>query len=177
MLAMEKLFYTDLSAYDGSMPAVRKILKEYFGVENAVIERNENGKPFLKNADIPLFFSVTHTAKRLFLAFSDENVGIDAEPLSQQRNYFSILRKFPAEERAEIQNTEDFLLHWTVKESAIKWLGGSIAHDLYKLAFIQNRLTYNGLDVPVTLTTKIWDEHILTLCSERDFSTVPFIAL
>lgn len=174
---MEKLFYADFSAYDGSLSAIRTILKEYFGVENAIIERNENGKPFLKNAKKPLFFSVTHTESRFFFALSDENVGIDAEPLSQQRNYLSIIRKFPAEERAEIHSLQDFLLHWTVKESAIKWLGGSIAQDLFKLAFVGGRLTYNGLEVPVTLTTKIFDGHILTVCSERDFSFVPFIAL
>ena len=174
---MEKLFCADVSAFSTSTEAVRFVLREYFRIQNASVIRNENGKPYLENTKVPLFFSVSHTKEKLFLAFSSENVGIDAENLNRESNYLPILHKFPPVERKEIQSKDDFLLHWTVKESAIKWLGGTLAKDLNKLCFCNNTLSYNGLDIPVHITTHFFDGHVLTICSEKDFSSVPIIVL
>ncbi len=170
---MEKLFCADVSAFSTSNEAVLFILREYFHLQNANIIRNENGKPYLENTDEKIFFSVSHTKDKLFIAFCDENVGVDAEPFNRNTNYLPILRKFPAEEREEIKTKEDFLLHWTVKESAVKWLGGTLAKDLSKLCYCNSTLSYNGLDIPVYVTTRFLNGHVLTVCSERDFSNAP----
>lgn len=172
---MEKLFCAELSAFSTSTDAVLFILREYFHIQNATVVRNENGKPYLENTGERIFFSVSHTKEKLFIAFSRENVGIDAEQLDRDVNYPPILRKFPAEEREEIKSKEDFLLHWTVKESAVKWLGGTLAKDLNKLCYARNTLSYNGLDIPTCLTTRFLDGHVLTICCERDFSNVPVL--
>ena len=174
---MEKLFYAETSAFPSSQDAVYKILREYFRLENAVIEKTETGKPLLRLENGRLFFSVTHTAKRLFIAFCDENVGIDAEELTRDVHYLPIVKKFPPQESAEIDSREEFLRHWTVKESAVKWLGGTLAKDLNKLCFAQNQLSYNGLDIPVYVTTRIFDGHVLSVCSECNFENAEFISL
>lgn len=174
---MEKIFHTDKSAYPDSQTAVKHVLSEYFNLKSVEIERNEHGKPFLANGCEPsLFFSVSHTKNRLFIAFSDENVGIDAENLSRQIDCFSIMKRFSHDERKEILSPADFLRHWVAKESAIKWLGGSIAHDLHKLRFVENRLFYGEIEIPARLVFHSFENYVLAVCSERDFTNAEWIA-
>ena len=174
---MEKIFYTDKSAYPDSQTAVKHVLSERFNLKSAAIERNEHGKPFLVNGkELSLFFSVSHTKNRLFIALSDENVGIDAEDCNRQIDYLPIIKRFSPEERKEILSPADFLRHWVAKESAIKWLGGSIAHDLQKLRFVENRLYYGEIEIPVNLVFHSFENYILAICSERDFSSAEWIA-
>lgn len=172
---MEKIFFVDKPEDITSVDVIEKILAEYFDVHNAKINRTENGKPYLENIDRRLFFSVTHTKKLLFIAFSDENVGIDSELLDREVHYENVLRRFLSEEREEINSTQTFLCHWTIKESAIKWLGGTIARDLEKISYVKGLLKYKQLELPIRVTTKIFEGHILSICSERDFSDAPFI--
>ena len=164
------------SAFPSSIEAVKSILFSHFGISDAEIYRSENGKPYLKSKK-PLFFSVSHTKSGLFIAFSDENVGVDAEMLDREVHYTSILRKFPVEEREEITSTKDFLSHWTVKESAVKWLGGTLAHDLAKLSYIGGLLRYEQVELPVHVATLCFKGHILSVCSEQDFSNAELITL
>ena len=173
---MEKIFFAESSAFPTSISAVEKILASHFGIVNAQIRRTENGKPYLEKNE-KLFFSLSHTKTGLFIAFSDENVGIDAEALDRDVNYQSILRKFPFDEREEIACKEDFLRHWTVKESAVKWLGGTLAHDLNKLSYAKGVLRYEKLELPIKVATLYFQGHILSVCGERDFSQSEFILL
>lgn len=173
---MEKIFFVESSPFPSSIEAVKSILSLHFGILDAEIYRSENGKPYLKS-NTPLFFSISHTKSGLFIAFSDENVGIDAEMLNREVNYKSILKKFPMEEREEITSTKDFLSHWTVKESAVKWLGGTLAHDLAKLSYIGGVLRYEQLELPLHVTTLCFREHILSVCGERDFSKAELVTL
>ena len=174
---MEKIFYTDKSAYPDSESAIKQVLSEYFNLKSVTIARNEHGKPYLENGrEIPLFFSVSHTENRLFIAFSDENVGIDVENLSRQTDYLPIIKRFSPEERKEILSPTDFLRHWVAKESAIKWLGGSLAHDLHKLRFFENRLFYGEIEIPAYLTFHTFENYVLAICSERNFTNAEWIA-
>ena len=173
---MEKIFYTDRSVYPDSNSAIQHVLSEYFQLKDVEIKKNEHGKPYLSNGrELSLFFSVSHTDNRLFIAVSDENVGIDAENLSRQLNYYSVIKRFEPEEQREIRSPEDFLRHWVAKESAIKWLGGSIAHDLYKLKFVNNSLFYGEIQLPVRLVFHTFSGYILAVCSERDFTNAEYI--
>ena len=174
---MEKIFYTDKTAYPDSQTAIKRVLSEYFNLKSVTIERNEHGKPFLANGkELCLFFSVSHTDNRLFIAFSDENVGIDAENLARKTDYLPVIKRFPPEERKEILSPADFLRHWVAKESAIKWLGGSIAHDLHQLRFVKNRLFYGEIEIPAHLTFHSFENYVLAICSERDFTNAEWIA-
>ncbi len=173
---MEKIFYAERSAYPTSEHAVKQVLDEYFALPNATIIRNENGKPYLENGK-SLFFSVTHTEDMLYIAFSDENVGVDAENLSRMVHFLPIVKKFSLEEREEIRSETDFFYHWTAKESAVKWLGGSIAHDLFKLRFLQGKLYYGEIELPAKLVFLQRDGVLLAVCGERDFSNAEFIGI
>ena len=174
---MEKIFYADKTALISSTDAIEKILEKHFGILNAKLSRTKNGKPYLEEPNDSLFFSVTHTKKLLFIVFSDKNVGADAELLDRKVAYKSILRRFPEEERAQIRSTQSFLCRWTIKESAIKWLGGTIANDLEKLSFVNNSLCYKGEKLPVCVTPRLFEGHVLAICCENDFSSAPFIPL
>ena len=174
---MEKIFFADKSAFPTSISAVEKILSSHFGITAPKINRTKNGKPYLENPAKRLFLSVSHSKTSLFIVFSDENVGIDAEPLDRCMHYHSVVRKFPMEEAREIENAEDFLRHWTVKESAVKWLGGTLAQDLSKLSYIQGVLRYEGLEFPIPHATIIFQNHVISVCGEKDFSQAEFIPL
>ena len=174
---MEKIFFADKSASISSTDAIKKILAQYYGITQAKLNRTENGKPYLESPALPIFFSVTHTKKLLFIAVSDKNVGLDAELLNREVAYESILRRFPEEDRKQISTTQSFLCHWVIKESAIKWLGGTIAHDLDKLSYIEEKLYYKQAPLPVCITPRLFEGHVLAICCEKDFSTAKFIPL
>ena len=174
---MEKIFFAESSAFPTSISAVENILSTHFGILNAQISRTESGKPHLEKPEKQLFFSISHTKTGLFIAFSDENVGIDAEIADREVRYQSIMQRFPFEEREEIACKEDFLRHWTIKESAVKWLGGTLAHDLKKLSYINGILRYEQLELPIRVTTLLLQGHILSVCGEKDFSNAEFIIL
>ena len=166
----------DKNAFATSEAAVLHVVKTYFHLPTAQIVRGDHGKPFLShNGEIPLFFSVSHTADKLFIAFSNENVGLDAEKCTRQVDYAPIIKRFSLSERKEIVDMATFLKHWTVKESAVKWLGGSLAHDLYKLRFEKGALYYGELQLPVALTFFSVNGCLLTVCSERDFADAEII--
>ena len=118
---MDRIFYTEREWYPSTEKLIRKIFASRYAIKDAEIERGETGKPFLRGT--PYFFSVTHSDRMYFIAVSDINVGIDAEPMDRKVDYEKILLRFPPEERAEIRNREDFLRHWTARESAAKWTG------------------------------------------------------
>ncbi len=175
---MEKIFYANTNRFSSSEQAIKQILSTHLQLHLATVEKNEGGKPYLKNCgNTPLFLSVTHTADRLFVAVSDENVGIDAENVSRFVDYTPIVKKFAHEEQVEIENVTQFLYHWTAKESAIKWIGGSIAHDLFKLKFIKNKLYYGEIELPAHLAFLVKDGVLLAVCSENNFSTAQFIEI
>ncbi len=174
---MEKIFYTDISAHPNSTTAVLHILRQHFHITDGKIAKTENGKPYLENSNYPLFFSLSHTKSKLFIAFCDENVGVDAEEQSREISLPLLLKRFPSAEQREIASSRNFLRHWTAKESAVKWLGSTLAQDLKKLSFLNNRLYYGELELPVRITTLSIEGHILSVCSEKDFTSADILSV
>ena len=173
---MKKIFIGNQNAYATSEQAVKHVLSQYFQLSNVQIERGDHGKPFLVGGkDVPLFFSVSHTNGLLFIAVSDENVGIDAEYTARQTNFAGIVKRFSQTERAEISTTQDFLRHWVAKESTVKWLGGSLAHDLHKLRYEKGVLWYGEIELPAKLTFLTLNDCFIAVCSERDFTSAEII--
>ena len=177
---MEKIFYTNKDNYATSEEAVTYILKTYFQIKDVAIHRNKNGKPYifdmLSPQNPPLFFSVSHTKGTLFIIFSDKNIGIDGETKDREINFAPIVKKFPKSEQEEIVTTLDFLQHWTAKESTIKWLGGTIAKDLYYLSFYQQQIFHQEKALPVKITFVEFKNTILAICSEKQVANPTFIA-
>ena len=178
-MSMKKIFY--LKKVDGvsTRETLKKILSSKFRFSSPEIITSENGKPYLKNnGELPLHFSVSHTDELLFVVFSDKNVGIDAEKSSRKVEYAPIIKKFPETERAQISSKADFLQNWTAKESAVKWLGGTLGRDLAHLQFVDKQIYYKSLPLPLTISFPAFQEHVVAVCSEEDFTDVqiePFI--
>ena len=162
---MYKIFYMDKCADGQTDSAIQRVLSNYFEMPNADILRTENGKPYIESN--PLFLSVSHTKDKLFLVFADENVGIDAEQMQREVQFCHIVKKFPLEEREEITSIQSFLRHWTAKESVVKWLGGTLARDLYTLTFSNGVMRYREIPLPVHFAFLQLDECLLCLCAEH----------
>ena len=169
---MGKIFYADRSAYTTNV-ALKKILFDHYNYDGEIL-RSKNGKPYVENGP---HFSVSHTDKRLFIAFSDDNVGLDAEPLSREIDYTPIVKIFSMAEQLEIDSNEKFLKHWIVRESAVKYLGGSLLHDLKSLSFENNLLVYQGTPFPTPLHFLAFDGHVLCVCAKEDFHSPTFIPI
>ena len=136
--------------------------------------RSKNGKPYVENGPC---FSVTHTKNRLYIAFSEEEIGLDAEDLSRVSNYAHIVKKFSPAEQAEITSAKDFLTHWVVKESAVKYMGGTLAVDLKYLDYANACLTYHQQVFPAKITLLQHESFILSVCGNEDFQDAVFIPL
>lgn len=171
---MGRIFYADKSEYS-SKELLSRILAQFYKLENAEIERTKNGKPYLANGTFPLHFSVSHTKELIFIAFSESNIGLDAEPLDRKVDYEKISAKFSYEEQKEISSTETFLTHWVAKESAVKYLGGTLARDLKKLAFTRDVITYENQPLPIIARFFQIQGHVLCVCGKQDFKNVEFI--
>ena len=170
---MGKIFYVDKSVFT-TEAALKKIFSAYYGKPNISVLRTKNGKPYVENGP---YFSVTHTQDRLYIAFSNDEIGLDAEHLSRTPHYDAIIKKFSKNEQAEITSTTDFLKHWVVKESAVKYLGGTIAADLKRLRYTNGELTYNEQAFPAKSALLQHEDYILSVCSNEDFENAEFIPL
>ena len=173
---MEKIFYAERSAYPNSKTALEKILRDFYDIPAPVFFRSKTGKPYLTE-NFGVYFSISHTNERLFIAVSDAEVGIDAERQNRSVDYQSILKKFPLKEREEIRNERDFIKRWTIKESAVKYLGGTLTKDLAKLCFSNNKLFFEEKELPVFITQTCLVGHFVCICSERDFANAEFIEI
>lgn len=119
-------------------------LKELFLVENPEIERNENGKPYLKDGKV--HFSISHSDGLAAVALSDiGDIGIDLqcsfdkdkEEKIDKRflkdikfkndnidiKYFLLLDGALKDCSPEISLDDDFLFRWTFAEANIKCKG------------------------------------------------------
>ncbi|MBQ9728820.1 MAG: 4'-phosphopantetheinyl transferase superfamily protein [Clostridia bacterium] len=174
---MDKIFYTDQSRFPSSLDSVQYVLSEYYGIEHPEILRNEHGKPYLKaETGLSTYFSISHTDGKLFIAVSSKPVGIDAEATDRKTDYAPVVKKFTERERAEIVDIPSFLKHWTVKESAIKFLGGSLATDLKKLEYADGTLTYEHSPICANVTTLRFGKYVVSVCGGTEFLMDSFTA-
>lgn len=163
---MIKIFYTEKKNFPDSEAFIRKVFKDRYKIEDFAISRTVEGKPFATETE--LFFSVSHTKTAYFLAVSEKNVGIDAEEEDRSVDYAAVAKtKFPHSEQAEIRSLHTFLTHWTAKEAAVKWLGGTISRDLKKLCFTNGVMRYDGVFLPFDTKFQTFENHVFAVCGEN----------
>ena len=98
-------------------------------------QRNEHGKPFLK--DHPeIHFNISPCKAGIAVAVADQPVGIDIESYRQVSD--SLIRyTMNEEEQRLIRESDDpvrtFTEYWTKKEAVFKLRGTGITHDLHGL--------------------------------------------
>ena len=84
---------------------------------------NENGKPF---KDKKPFFNISHSGNKVGVFISDNaEVGFDIQEIKPFAD--KILDYAFSEEKSLIKTDEDFAKIWTMKESAVKFFGKSVA--------------------------------------------------
>ena len=111
-------------------------LLESMGLSHPFLfDKNEHGKPFLK--DHPeIHFNLSHCKNGILVAVSDQPIGVDIE---SYRNVSDSLIRYTMneEERRIIAESADpvctFTEYWTKKEAVFKLRGTGITHDLHGL--------------------------------------------
>lgn len=102
----------------------------------APMKVNENGKPFLADAD-GIYFSVAHSGVRALVSFADVPVGCDTEVIKPDRDIGKLADRFYApEEASEVRkNPDSFYRLWTLKESCVKAMGTGLTTELSEVTF------------------------------------------
>ena len=98
------------------------------------LEREERGKPYLAGGP---HFNLSHTAGRIFAAFSQQPLGLDVESANRRVHARELAAKFFSEqESAHIHSLDHveaqaaFLRYWVCKEATVKLSGDGIYHGL-----------------------------------------------
>lgn len=125
---------------------IHRAAEELYGVSDPPTLRTAAGKPYFM--DLPLQFSLSHSADRVILAVSEREIGTDIEqirPLSLgvAKRFFTpaeqvyVFGKVPTERDFALPKAEqdDALLRrfyevWTKKEAYGKWQGSGLAAAL-----------------------------------------------
>lgn len=123
-------------SYLSSQGGLRRLLSLYLQRPAGDIEvlREEHGKPYVRSGP---HFNISHSAGRIFAAFSDSAVGLDVENLARSVSEEALADKFfaPAEREhihsvAENEIHRLFLRYWVCKEASVKLSGDGIYHGL-----------------------------------------------
>lgn len=98
-------------------------------LENLIIERGENGKPYFKGEN-EIFFNGTHSKDLIAVAMSDKFMGVDGE-FVKKRNFLDIAKEYFSFNEYKLLKSSlkleiDFYTLWTLKEAYIKTFGKSI---------------------------------------------------
>lgn len=143
-----------------SLQAAKPLLDFYLG-EDAVIDRNTQGKPLVYTAQRPKIesssaenanenkalhsvqFNLSHTKDVFMIGFiRQHHIGVDVEVIKPERPWKSIAQRFydPAEFAQinavpEVEQEDLFYQLWTLKEAMIKCLGISIFTGLPRARF------------------------------------------
>ncbi|MBQ9729224.1 MAG: 4'-phosphopantetheinyl transferase superfamily protein [Clostridia bacterium] len=163
---MLKVFAAQKTEYPNSAALVQRILSKEYGETNFCLLKTANGKPYLTGIanENARNVSISHTNEWYFVAFSSEEIGIDAEPLDRTVDFSKITRKFTENERSQIRSTEDFLRFWTMRESVVKHLGITIIESFKRLSFDCGTTILDGAPFPVSLLRSTWQGHSVCVC-------------
>ena len=131
--------------------------------KSVIIKRNENGKPYIDGN--PLYFSLSHSKDKALIVICDKPVGVDLEG-KELKKYEHVLSRFSEPEQKWIDgNPVFFLLNWVSKEAYIKMTGGTLASDLKRLEFYDNRLFCDKKEIDCFITIDTSSE-IYSVCAE-----------
>lgn len=116
-------------------------------MDTVILDKEEQGKPFVRVNGKKNFVSFTHTKEVVMCAISKTlDIGIDAELERRDINPGIIKRILGEEEWANLEG-EDPIKLWTLKEAAVKSLGTGLRTNLKDLEL--NREEQNQFSVSV----------------------------
>lgn len=100
------------------------------GITSPKIVYNDNKKPFL-DGEPNIHFNLSHSGQIAVCAFSDSQVGVDAEITQHFEN--DLLKHIYSKDEIDFVNSHSsdndnlYTLLWTVKESVMKYLGTGLS--------------------------------------------------
>lgn len=160
------IFYTIINAsaqrseqHNAAYRLLEKSLKTIYGISDPVIEKNENGKPFITNYP-DIYFNLSHCTGLVVCGISDGEIGVDAE-LIRSYNGKAAKRIFSESERNFVlhglDKDKNFFSIWTLKEALGKALGTGISSGLSQYEFT----FHNGIPVCSSFPEKKFTQKIL----------------
>ena len=167
---MAEVFYATRAGK--SLNFASYVLHKFYALKNVRFYQSKHGKPY---CDAPVFFSLTHTKRLIFLCVSRAETGIDAEESSRRGNFDFIKKKLSACERALADfSSAEFLKLWTRREATTKYLDIPVFSSFSRLTFekaaggdMRADATFpcfNGKTLPVSMFTLEIDGHYVSVC-------------
>ena len=144
---------------------LRYCAKQYLGTEAFTLEKNEHGKPRLKEWP-GFYFNISHSGHWVVLAWGNTEVGIDVQTMDSDEKTEKIAHRFfTRPERDYVMQTqggktERFYRVWTAKESYLKYLGTGLQKPL-------NSFCVRSMEHPNFFFRQLCD-CAMTLCTEED---------
>jgi 4'-phosphopantetheinyl transferase len=168
----------DRIAYLSRHNSLNLILANYINCDpqSILIEKNEYGKPFLK--DNPFYFNLSKSKEFFCILFSNMECGVDIEVIRDVSSMKVVaeLHFHPAEKMyCETKEfNESFLTVWTRKEALLKAVGTGLANDLSKINTLVDSIKLNDLNFQIN--TEKYNQFIISACfqGESQFSTQKF---
>lgn len=138
-----QLFYTPVTDSDKQAEhrtahaLLRAVLRQAYGLEDAVLAQDEHGKPFLPHHP-EIAFNLSHCTGLAVCGVASKPLGVDAERIRPLRE--RVLRRvFAPEEVAAVRESatpdEMFFRFWTLKESFVKAIGIGISYPMQEVRF------------------------------------------
>ena len=120
----------------GQQWLVQQVTDQQKDVYRLHFDHNHHGKPIITNAS--LYFNQSHSQFAYALAWSDQPIGIDIEPLTRQINFLGLAQRYfhPHEYQTwcDHQQCPTFWLQiWTIKEAILKACGVGLRWSLREI--------------------------------------------
>lgn len=114
-----------------------EVLKKSCGLSDIELERNEHGKPSLKNHP-ELHFNLSHSGDVAILTVSDTECGVDIESTQRPHEAIGVANRFFSRNEyaammLSANPNEAFCRLWTLRESYVKMRGKGFAIGLSTL--------------------------------------------
>jgi 4'-phosphopantetheinyl transferase len=124
-----------------------------------------SNKPYIENG---FKFNISHSANRVVVAFSTEEIGIDIEENKEHTELDDILSYFHIDEQKLIKASdnlhETFLKAWTRKEAYLKASGEGIVNGLADQNCMQDVVQLFNQSYQLETTQEI-DGYIISICA------------
>ncbi|MGI6722178.1 MAG: 4'-phosphopantetheinyl transferase family protein [Anaerovoracaceae bacterium] len=132
----------DIYIYEGyagnrKRPDSQDLIRAAAGDPGAVIDRNENGKPYF--TDLPLEFSISHSGQLWICAIADEPVGIDIQEV-KVTDYMKLAGRFYTEAEQDFcrkYGRRGFFRIWVRKEALVKYSGTTLGRGLSRIETVR----------------------------------------
>ncbi len=147
---------------------LKYILSKYFGVDNFLIDSDENGKPYILNSD--LHFNMSHSSDMVFCAVSYAEIGCDVQAVKEFNPKISKRFFTDFEDVLLLESTKQdrlFTKLWTLKESVLKQKGVGLSGGLSSYDFSAKLYEDDFSAFGLFFKTFFIKDYCFSVCSQR----------